>query len=103
MFVVLGVISSFLDKAYSLEETLTTQEPFSCVFTANPKPNAILQLNNTDVAGISVESKGPNEYNISLSVKDRIVMATGIYSCVVSYSESSVNITSTARLQGISQ
>ena len=103
IYVVLGVISSFPDKAFSIEETLAIQEPFSCVFTANPKPDAILQLNNKNVAGTSFESKAPNEYNISLSVKDLNVRAAGIYSCVVLYSAFSVNITGTAVLQGITQ
>jgi hypothetical protein len=96
---VLGVISSFQDKTYDIEETLETQGPFSCVFTANPKPNALLQLNKMNVGETYVESMGSDQYNISLSVKDINVRASGLYSCVVSYSGSAVNITSNALLQ----
>ena len=85
--------------AYDIEKTL--RNPFSCLFTANPKPNASLQLDGVTIVEKPVETRKKNEYTISLPIKKIELNTTGLYSCVISFSGSLVkNVTRTAQLQG---
>ena len=95
----LGKITSFTNKAYSVQGT--SQEPFSCLFTAKPKPNAVLQLDTVNATvGPPVETKNTYEYSISLPISSLDVKTAGVYHCVVEFSGSSLHINHTAQLQG---
>ena len=85
--------------AYHVRET--SHKPFSCLFTANPKPTAELQLGNMTVDGTHVKSTSKYEYNISLSIRELKLKTAGVYRCLVSFSESPVNVNRTAQLQGV--
>lgn len=98
---ILGNITKFKDEAYDIGQSL--QNPLSCVFTANPKPNAVLQLSNNTVVGTTVRFKGNHEYSISLPIRTLGPDDTGIYSCLVSFEGSSKNLSSTAQLQAFSK
>ena len=95
---VLGSITRFQNMAYHVGET--SHKPFSCLFTANPKPTAELHLDDMTVAGTHVRSTNKYEYNISLSIRELKLKTAGLYRCLVSFSGSPLNLTRTAPLQG---
>ena len=96
---VLGTITGFKDKAYSLGET--SQEPFSCLFTAKPMPNAALQLDNVNATvGPPVKTEDMNEYKISLPITSLNAATAGVYHCVVEFPGSSLHLNHRAQLQG---
>lgn len=96
-FLVLGQITSFHDMVYDIG--VTPKEPFSCLFTSNPQPDAILQLDGATVPGTYVQSESQYQYRISIPIMAIDVKTAGIYSCLVSYSGSSFNLSSTAQIQ----
>jgi protein tyrosine phosphatase len=95
---VLGSITSFKNKAYYLGET--SQDSFDCLFTANPMPQAVLQLDNVNTtAGPPVQTMKMNEFKITIPINSLTAKTSGIYQCVVEFSGSSLYLNGRAQLQ----